>query len=301
MPRPSVERRVAASARDPEGAIVAYITVGTENSVDIDLYYTDQGPSDGQPVVLIHGFPLDGESWGKQQAALLDAGYRVIAYDRRGFGQSSKVGSGYDYDTFAGDLHALIEDLDLHDAVLVGFSMGTGEIARYLSRYGSGRVAKAAFLGSLEPFLLITDDNPDGAGPQEFFDGIAQSVRDDRYAFIAGFYKDFYNLDDNLGSRISQEAVDASVQVATYAGNTALAAAPLTWPTDFRADIPAIDVPALILHGTADNILPIDKTARRFKDLLPDATYVEIEGAPHGLLWTHGAEVNEALLAFLHS
>lgn len=280
---------------------MAYITVGTENSVDIDLYYTDQGPSDAQPVVLIHGFPLNGESWGRQQTALLDAGYRVIAYDRRGFGQSSKVGSGFDYDTFAGDLHALIEDLDLHDAVLVGFSMGTGEIARYLSRYGSGRVAKAAFLGSLEPFLLITDDNPDGAGPQEFFDGIAQSVREDRYAFIAGFYKDFYNLDDTLGSRISQEALDASIQVATYAGNTAIAAAPLTWPTDFRADIPSVDVPALILHGTADNILPIDKTARRFKDLLPDATYIEIEGAPHGLLWTHGAEVNEALLAFLNS
>ena len=280
---------------------MAYITVGTENSVDIDLYYTDQGPTDAQPVVLIHGFPLNGESWGKQQAALLDAGYRVIAYDRRGFGQSSKAGSGFDYDTFAGDLHALIEDLDLRDAVLVGFSMGTGEIARYLSRYGSGRVAKAAFLGSLEPFLLITDDNPDGAGPQEFFDGIAQSVRDDRYAFIAGFYKDFYNLDDTLGSRISQEALDASIQVATYAGNAAIAAAPLTWPTDFRADIPAVDVPALILHGTADNILPIDKTARRFKELLPDATYVEIEGAPHGLLWTHGAEVNEALLAFLTS
>jgi len=280
---------------------VAYITVGTENSVDIDLYYTDQGPTDAQPVVLIHGFPLNGESWGKQQAALLDAGYRVIAYDRRGFGQSSKVGSGFDYDTFAGDLHALIEDLDLRDAVLVGFSMGTGEIARYLSRYGSGRVAKAAFLGSLEPFLLITDDNPDGAGPQEFFDGIAQSVRDDRYAFIAGFYKDFYNLDDTLGSRISQEALDASIQVATYAGNAAIAAAPLTWPTDFRADIPAVDVPALILHGTADNILPIDKTARRFKELLPDATYVEIVGAPHGLLWTHGAVVNVALLAFLNS
>ena len=280
---------------------MAYITVGTENSVDIDLYYTDQGPSDAQPVVLIHGFPLNGESWGKQQAALLDAGYRVIAYDRRGFGASTKAGSGYDYDTFAADLHALIEDLDLRDAVLVGFSMGTGEIARYLSRYGSGRVAKAAFLGSLEPYLLKTEDNPGGAGPQEFFDGIAQSVREDRYAFIAGFYKDFYNLDDTLGSRISQEAVDASVQVATYAGNAALAAAPLTWPTDFRGDIGSIDVPALILHGTADNILPIDVTARRFKDLLPDATYVELEGAPHGLLWTHGAEVNEALLAFLKS
>ena len=278
---------------------MAYITVGTENSVDVDLYYTDQGPAEALPVVLIHGFPLNGESWGKQQAALLDAGYRVIAYDRRGFGSSTKAGDGYDYDTFAADLHALIEDLDLHDAILVGFSMGTGEIARYLSRYGSARVAKAAFLGSLEPLLLITDDNPDGAGPQSFFDGIAQSVRDDRYAFIAGFFKDFYNLDDTLGSRISQEALDASVQVANHAGNTAIAAAPLTWPTDFRADIPSIDVPTLILHGTADNILPIDKTARRFRELLPDAVYVELEGAPHGLLWTHGAEVNEALLAFL--
>jgi peroxiredoxin len=278
---------------------VAYITVGTENSVDVDLYYTDQGS--GQPVVLIHGFPLNGESWGKQQAALLDAGYRVIAYDRRGFGASTKTGSGYDYDTFAADLHALMEDLELTDAVLVGFSMGTGEIARYLSRYGSGRVAKVAFLGSLEPYLLKTDDNPGGAGPQDFFDGIAQSAREDRYAFIAGFYKDFYNLDDNLGTRISQEALDASIQIANSAGNTAIAAAPLTWPTDFRGDIPAIDVPALIVHGTADNILPIDVTGRRFRELLPNATYIEIEGAPHGMLWTHAAEINEALLAFLRA
>ncbi|WP_236967235.1 alpha/beta fold hydrolase [Microbacterium aurantiacum] len=278
---------------------MAYITVGTENSADIELYYTDQGS--GQPVVLIHGFPLNGESWGKQQAALLDAGYRVIAYDRRGFGASTKVASGLDYDTFAADLHALLEDLDLSDVVLVGFSMGTGEIARYLSRYGSERVAKAAFLGSLEPYLLITDDNPDGAGPQDFFDGVAASVREDRYGFVTGFLKDFYNLDDTLGSRISQEAVDASARVAAQAGNAAIAAAPLTWPTDFRGDIPAIGVPALILHGTADNVLPIDATARRFRELLPDATYVEIEGAPHGLLWTHGDEVNEALLAFLRS
>lgn len=278
---------------------MAYITVGTENSADIELYYTDQGS--GQPVVLIHGFPLNGESWGKQQAALLEAGYRVIAYDRRGFGASSKAGAGYDYDTFAADLHALMEDLDLRDAVLVGFSMGTGEVARYLSRYGSARVAKAAFLGSLEPYLLKTDDNPEGAGPQDFFDGIAQSVREDRYAFVAGFFQDFYNLDDTLGSRISQEAVDASIAVANSASNAGISAAPLTWPTDFRGDIGAIDVPALILHGTADNILPIDATARRFRQLLPDATYVEIDGAPHGLLWTHGAEVNEALLAFLRS
>jgi peroxiredoxin len=276
---------------------MAYITVGTENSTDIELYYTDQG--EGQPVVLIHGFPLNGESWGKQQAALLDAGYRVIAYDRRGFGASSKAGSGYDYDTFAADLHALMEDLDLEDAVLVGFSMGTGEIARYLSRYGAPRVARVAFLGSLEPYLLKTDDNPEGAGPQSFFDETSAAVRRDRYAFLTGFFADFYNLDENLGTRISQEAVDASIQVANQAGNTAIAAAPLTWPTDFRGDIPSITVPALIVHGTADNILPIDVTARRFARLLPGATYVEIEGAPHGLLWTHGDEVNEALLAFL--
>lgn len=276
---------------------MAYITVGTENSVDVDIFYTDQGS--GQPVVLIHGFPLNGESWGKQQAALLEAGYRVIAYDRRGFGASTKTASGSDYDTFAADLHALIEELELTDAVLVGFSMGTGEIARYLSRYGADRIAKVAFLGSLEPWLLKTDENPDGAGDQAFFDGTAAAVAEDRHAFLTGFFKDFYNLDDYLGNRISQEAVDASVAVANQAGNAAIAAAPLTWATDFRADIPAVTVPALILHGTADNILPIDATARRFRELLPEATYVEIDGAPHGLLWTHGAEVNEALLAFL--
>ena len=276
---------------------MAYITVGTENSVDIEIFYTDQGS--GQPVVLIHGFPLNAESWGKQQKALLEAGYRVIAYDRRGFGASTKTASGSDYDTFAADLHALVEDLELTDAVLVGFSMGTGEIARYLSRYGADRIAKVAFLGSLEPWLLKTDENPDGAGDQAFFDGTAAAVADDRYAFLSGFFKDFYNLDEFLGDRISQEAVDASVAVANQAGNAAIAAAPLTWPTDFRGDIPAVTVPALIVHGTADNILPIDATARKFRELLPEATYVEIEGAPHGLLWTHGAEVNEALLAFL--
>ncbi|MGP3533953.1 alpha/beta fold hydrolase [Microbacterium sp. RD1] len=278
---------------------MAFVTVGSENSTEIQLYYTDQGS--GQPVVLIHGFPLNGESWGKQQAALLDAGYRVIAYDRRGFGFSSKAGSGYDYDTFASDLDVLLTQLELENAVLVGFSMGTGEVARYLSRYGSSRVARAAFLGSLEPYLLVTDDNPDGAGPQDFFDGVAASVRADRYAFVRGFFDDFYNLDENLGSRISQEAVDASIQVANLASNAGLAAAPLTWPTDFRSDIEKIDVPALIVHGTSDRILPPDATARRFTKLLPDARYVEIDGAPHGMLWTHGDEINEALLAFLRS
>ncbi|AMB41613.1 MULTISPECIES: alpha/beta fold hydrolase [Paenarthrobacter] len=276
---------------------MAYITVGNENSTEIELYYEDHGA--GQPVVLIHGYPLDGSSWEKQTTALLDAGYRVITYDRRGFGKSSKPTVGYDYDTFAADLKAVLETLDLNDAVLVGFSMGTGEVARYISTYGSGRVAKAVFLGSLEPFLLKTDDNPDGV-PQDVFDGIAQAVKADRYAFFTDFFKNFYNSDTFLGTdRLSQELVDASWNLAANSGAFASVAAQPTWLTDFRADIPTIDVPALIVHGTADNILPIDVTGRRFKDALPSAEYVEIEGAPHGFLWTHGAEINEALLGFL--
>lgn len=275
------------------------ITVGTENSQPIELHYEDQGS--GQAVVLIHGYPLDGASWEKQTAALLDAGYRVITYDRRGFGASSKPSTGYDYDTFAADLDALLTTLDLNDVVLAGFSMGTGEIARYLSTFGSARVAKAAFLGSLEPYLLKTEDNPDGAAPQEFFDGIVADVTADRYAYFEEFLKNFYNLDENLGSRISEQAVHASWITASRSGAVAAAAAPLSWPTDFRGDIPSIDVPTLIVHGTADNVLPIDATGRLFAKALPSATYVELEGAPHGMLWTHADEINEALLGFLAS
>ncbi|HJW00915.1 MAG TPA: alpha/beta hydrolase [Arthrobacter sp.] len=276
---------------------MAFVTVGTENSTDIELYYEDHGS--GQPVVLIHGYPLDGSSWEKQTTALLDAGYRVITYDRRGFGKSSKATKGYDYDTFAADLNTLLTKLELTNAALVGFSMGTGEVARYLSTYGSDRVARAAFLGSLQPFLLKTDDNPDGV-PQEVFDGLTEAVTADRYAFFTEFFKNFYNTGTFLGTpRLSQEVVDASWALAAGSGATASVAAQPTWLTDFRADIPRIDVPALIVHGTADNILPIDSTGRLFAKALPSADYVEIDGAPHGLLWTHAAEVNEALLAFL--
>jgi peroxiredoxin len=276
---------------------MAFITVGTENSTDVELYYEDHGA--GQPAVLIHGYPLNGNSWEKQTTALLAAGYRVIAYDRRGFGKSSKTDEGFDYDTFAADLNTIMTTLDINDAVLVGFSMGTGEVARYISNYGSERVAKAAFLGSLEPFLLQTGDNPDGV-PQSVFDGLAEAVTADRFAFMAEFFKNFYNTDSFLGTpRLSQEALNASWNVAIQAGATASLAAQATWLTDFRADIPKIDVPALIVHGTADNILPIDSTGRRFAKALPAAEYVEIDGAPHGLLWTHAAEVNEALLRFL--
>ncbi|MEG9552491.1 alpha/beta fold hydrolase [Streptomyces griseus] len=278
---------------------MGYITVGSENSTPIELYYEDQGT--GRPVVLIHGYPLNGHSWERQTRDLLEAGYRVITYDRRGFGRSSKVGTGYDYDTFAADLNALLEDLDLRDVVLVGFSMGTGELARYVSRYGHERVAKLAFLASLEPFLVARDDNPDGV-PQEVFDGIAAAAKEDRYAWYTQFFANFYNLDENLGSRISQEAVTASWNVATSSAPVAAYAVVPAWIEDFRADVEAVrdsGKPALILHGTADQILPIDATARRFRRELPEAQYVEVEGAPHGLLWTHADEVNAALRAFL--
>ncbi|MFF1277121.1 alpha/beta fold hydrolase [Streptomyces marokkonensis] len=273
-----------------------FITVGQENSASIDLYYEDHGT--GQPVVLIHGYPLDGHSWEKQAAALLAAGYRVITYDRRGFGRSSRPTTGYDYDTFAADLNTVMETLDLHDAVLVGFSMGTGEVGRYLGTYGSARVAKAAFLASLEPFLLKTDDNPSGVDGS-VFEGIKEAVTADRYAYFTAFYKDFYNLDENLGTRISEEALRNSWNVAAGASWYASLACVSTWTTDFRTDIPKVDVPALILHGTADRILPIEATGEPFHRALPGAEYVVIEGAPHGLLWTHAQEVTDALLAFL--
>ena len=278
---------------------MAHITVARVNSAPVELAYTDDG--EGQPVVLIHGYPLDGHSWERQARALLAASYRVITYDRRGFGQSSKVGSGYDYDTFAADLSALLEALDLREVVLVGFSMGTGELARYVARHGHERVARLAFLASLEPYLGAADDNPDGL-PREVFAGIEAAAKEDRYAWFTQFFSDFYDLPANLGSRISQEAVDSSRQVAITSAPVAAYAVVSSWIEDFRGDIEAVRAsgkPALILHGTADAILPIDATARRFRGLLPDAEYVEVDGAPHGLLWTHADDVNSALLSFL--
>jgi len=276
-----------------------YIKVGQENTADINLHYTDRGT--GQPVVLIHGYPLSGASWEKQEDKLLEAGYRVITYDRRGFGQSSQPSVGYDYDTFADDLNTVLTTLDVTNAVLVGFSMGTGEVGHYIARYGVARVAKAAFLASLEPFLLKTEDNPTGVDAS-VFDGIQAAARSDRYAWFGQFYNDFYNLDENLGSRISDEVVRASFAVAAGAGAKASWAVVPSWLTDFRADVAKVGesgVPVLIVHGTHDRILPIDASGREFAKRLPDATYVEIEGAPHGFLWTHADEISELLLKFL--
>jgi non-heme chloroperoxidase len=274
-----------------------YIEVGTENSAPIELYYEDHGS--GRPVVLIHGYPLDGQSWEKQQRALLTAGRRVITYDRRGFGRSSKPTTGYDLDTFAGDLKTLLDALELTEVTLVGFSMGTGEVARYLGSHGSGRIARAAFLGSQQPYLRQTEDNPAGVAPE--FDGLRSQAEADRFAWYDSFFENFYNLDENLGTRISEAALRGSWASAAQMSWYAASACVDTWLTDYRDDIKRIDVPAMILHGNADRILPIDATAREFAKRLPDAQYVEIEGAPHGLLWTHADEVNAALLAFLGS
>jgi non-heme chloroperoxidase len=273
-----------------------YVSVGTENNAPIQLYYEDHGS--GQPVVLIHGYPADSSSWERQIAALLDAGKRVITYDRRGFGKSSRPTTGHDYDTYAADLSGLLGTLDLQDAVLVGFSMGTGEVARYISRYGTHRVSKVVLLGPILPFMLKTDETPTGV-PQEDVDGMLDAIRADRYAFFTSFLNTYYGVDENLGRRISEEALRAAWQVAANISAYASVWAPATWFTDFRADIDKIDVPTMIMHGTADGNVPIDLTSRQLAKMLPSATYIEVEGAPHGMLWTHSEEINRALLDFL--
>lgn len=275
---------------------MAYVTVGQENTTSIDLYYEDHGS--GQPVLLIHGYPLDGHSWEKQQRLLLRAGFRVITYDRRGFGRSSQPTVGYDYDTFAADLKALLDHLDLHDVVLCGFSMGTGEVTRYLGVHGSERVAKAVLMGALPPFLLRTADNPEGVD-RAVFDKIKAAVVTDRPAYFKDFLDDFYNVDDYRGTRISEQAWTTSFNVAVASSPHAAEVCVDTWLTDFRADLPAIDVPTLLLHGDADRILPYDATAKRLPGLVKDLTLVTVAGGPHNIAWTHPEVVNPALLDFV--
>jgi non-heme chloroperoxidase len=277
---------------------MAFLTVGKENSGNVELYYEDLGS--GQPVVLIHGYPLNAQSWEKQTAALLDAGYRVVAYDRRGFGESSKTAIGYDYDTFAADLNELMTKLDLRDAVLVGFSMGSGEVTRYLSRYGSERVKKAVLIGPVPPFLLKTEDNPEGVD-QSVFDGIKEAVKKDRPSYFTTFFQNFYNTDTLGGSKITDEAVQMSFNVAVKASPLAALRCVDSWLTDFRQDLPKIDVPVLIIHGDADRILPIDSTAKRIPALLTGTKcrLVVVKDGPHAIGWTHSDVVNPALLEFL--
>ncbi len=272
------------------------LIVGTENEAAIDIHYEDHGS--GQPVVLIHGYPLNGNSWERQERELLANGHRVISYDRRGFGRSSQPTVGYDYDTFAADLNALLEHLDLSDIILVGFSMGSGEVTRYLGSYGSARVRKAALFGAIPPYLLKTDDNPEGVDG-DVFEQIKAAIATDRYAWFKDFLDNFYNTDKLMPERISEQAWQASFNVAAAASPFASYACVDTWLTDFRGDLPKIDVPVLVVHGTDDRILPFEATAARLPDLIDDVELVAVEGGPHNIAWTHPDDVNEALLEFI--
>ncbi len=275
---------------------MSYVTVGKENSGSIEIYYEDHGS--GKPVVLIHGYPLSGRSWERQTLALLREGYRVITYDRRGFGNSSQPTTGYDYDTFAEDLHKLITKLDLRDVALAGFSMGGGEVARYIGKYGTARVSKAAILSGVPPYLLKTADNP-GALDQAGVQGIQDAIAKDRLAFLTAFLRNFYNLDTFLGKRVSEEVVRDSWNVGAGASPKATFDCPASWVSDFRGDLARFDVPTLVVQGDADRIIPIQATGLRTHQAIKDSQLVVIEGAPHGMLVTHADQVNEALIGFL--
>jgi non-heme chloroperoxidase len=275
-----------------------FVKVGTENSADIEIYYEDHGA--GQPVVLIHGYPLSGRAWDKQVPVLLKAGYRVITYDRRGFGKSSQPASGYGYDTFAADLQILLEELDLRDTVLAGHSMGTGEVTRYLGSYGSERVAKAILIAPIPPYLLQAGDNLEGL-PRGLFDGFVQAALADTPTWMKGFLDNFYNIGTLRGTLVSDQAYQASWNLAVTASATAAVACISTWTSDFRDDLPKIDVPVLVVQGDADQILPLDKTGARLPGLIKDMDLVVIGGGPHAIPWTHAEQVNTALLDFLRA
>jgi len=272
------------------------ITVGKENSTPIELYYEDHGS--GSPVVLIHGWPLSGASWEKQTAALLAAGHRVITYDRRGFGRSSKTGTGYNYDTFAADLDTVLKTLGLEKVALVGFSMGSGEVTRYLGKYGSACVRKAVLIGTLGPYLVKASDNAEGVDAKVFED-IKTAIRADRPAFLMDFLRNFYNYDVTGGKLVSERVLEDNWNVAVGASAIGTVACVDCWIEDFRKDVEKNDVPTLILHGDADRILPPDATSRRQAKMIKNVAFVELPGGPHGVLWTHANQINAELVKFL--
>jgi non-heme chloroperoxidase len=273
-----------------------HVTVGKENSANIELYYEDHGK--GMPTILIHGYPLNGASWEKQVPVLLSTGHRVITYDRRGFGKSSQPTTGYNYDTFAEDLHKLITHLELREFALVGFSMGGGEVARYIGKYGSKGVSKAVIISGVPPYLLKTQDNSEGVDGSAF-EGIEKAVTADRYAFFTEFFKNFYNTDVLLNKRVSEQAVQASWNVAAFSSATASLACVPSWHEDFRKDVAKIDVPTLVMHGDADRILPIGATGLRTAKLIKGARLFVVKDGPHCIIWTHADQVNPELVAFL--
>ena len=279
-----------------EGDAVSFIRVGRENSTSIDLYYEDHGS--GAPVVLIHGWPLNGDAWEKQTAALLAAGHRVITYDRRGFGRSSKPGTGYNYDTFAADLDVLLDTLKLTNVSLVGHSMGTGEITRYIGKYGTKRLHKAVLIGTLGPYLVKAPDNPEGIDAS-VFGGIKARLKADRPAAIMEFLKNFYSVGGPDGKLVSDLVIQANWTVAIGASPIGIVACVDAWIEDFRKDIDRNDVPTMIIHGDDDRILPADVTSRRQAKMIKDMRFIEIKGGSHGLPWTHAEEIYTELVKFL--
>jgi non-heme chloroperoxidase len=266
-------------------------------STPIDLEVYDSG-GDGRPVVLVHGWPLSGHSWKPQKPMLENAGFRVIAYDRRGFGESDQPDDGYDYDTMAGDLRAIVEQLDLRGVALVGFSMGGGELARYVGQYGTDGVAAMVFASAVPPYLMQTDDNPEGGLDDAAVHGMKDGLSGDRDAFFADFSEKFYTADGEL--QVDRSVVDNWRALAAPASTkAALDCIDAFSRTDFRDDLRKIDVPTLVIHGDGDEIVPIDVSGRRTADMVPDAKLHIVHGGPHGILDSHTEEFNEALLAFL--
>ncbi len=272
-----------------------FVTVGQENSQDIKIHFEDHGA--GEIILMIHGYPFSGTAWEKEEAVLLNEGYRVITYDRRGFGLSSRPSAGYDYDTFASDLNALLTELDLRDVTLVGHSMGTGEIARYLSNFGSDRISRAVFVAPIPPFILKTADNEDGVG-QEVFEGFKKAIETDRYSFVTDFLKKFYNTSKLLGKPLSDEKIRADFNLASSSSPIAFLKCVDTWLTDFRDDLPKITIPCHVIQGDADEILPFDITGKLLAEKLNCSLKV-IPGGSHGIPWTHADIITEEILSFM--
>jgi len=279
-----------------ETSPMSVIKVGQENSTPIEIYYEDHGS--GSPVVLIHGWPLNGDAWEKQTAALLAVGHRVITYDRRGFGRSSKPAIGYNYDTFAADLDALLSALDLTDVSLVGHSMGTGEITRYIGKYGTRRLRKVVLIGTLGPYLVKAPDNPEGIDAS-VFSGIQAGIKADRPVAMMEFLKNFYSVGGPDGKLVSERVIQANWTVAIGASPIATVACVDAWIEDFRKDIARNGLPTMIIHGDDDRILPADVTSRRQAKMIKDVKFIEIKGGSHGLPLTHAEEINAELVKFL--
>ncbi|MAP54670.1 alpha/beta hydrolase [Altibacter sp.] len=273
-------------------------TTSKEHNDHINLYYEDYGA--GQPVILIHGWPLSQAMWEYQKQAIVEAGFRCISYDRRGFGSSDRPWDGYDYDTMAGDLDNLITSLQLEDIILIGFSMGGGELGRYVGKYGTAKLSKLIFISSIAPFMLKTDDNPEGV-PAETFEEFKEGIKKDRLGFLEDFGKDFFNYDDNK-DKVSSSQLHYNWGIAAGASPKAtLDCIDAFGKTDLREDLKKIDVPTLFIHGDADEIVPMGPTSQQGHELVPNSALQVIDGAPHGCVFTHTELVNKIMINFMKS